>query len=96
MIENFDYEKGQEFLNKTNQPLHILKGVNNINPIDYKQLLTNLTVKDDEYGLMSFIIVSLICCVSVAVTALSLGLTKEERRFIYNKINKHLRFWQVS
>lgn len=55
MIENFDYEKGQEFLNKTNQPLHILKGVNNINPIDYKQLLTNLTVKDDEYGLMSFI-----------------------------------------
>ena len=39
-----------------------------------------------EYGFMSFIIVSLICCVSVAVTALSLGLTKEERRFIYNKI----------
>ena len=55
MIENFDYEKGQEFLNKTKQPLHILKGVNNINPIDYKQLLTSLTVEDDEYGLMSFI-----------------------------------------
>ena len=55
MIENFDYVKGQEFLNKTEQPLNILKGVNNINPIDYKQLLTNLTVKDDEYGLMSFI-----------------------------------------
>lgn len=55
MIENFDFEKGQEFLNKTNQPLHILKGAKNINPIDYKQLLTNLTVKDDEYGLMSFI-----------------------------------------
>ena len=55
MIENFDYEKGQEFLNKTKQPLNILKGVKNINPIDYKQLLTNLTVKDDENGLMSFI-----------------------------------------
>ena len=55
MIENFDYEKGQEFLNKTKQPLNILKGVKNINPIDYKQLLTNLTVKDDEYGFMSFI-----------------------------------------
>lgn len=55
MIENFDYAKGQEFLNKTEQPLDILKGVKNINPIDYKQLLTNLTVKDDEYGLMSFI-----------------------------------------
>ena len=24
MIENFDYEKGQEFLNKTKQPLNIL------------------------------------------------------------------------
>ncbi len=55
MIENFDYIKGQEFLNKTEQPLNILKGVKNINPIDYKQLLTSLTVKDDEYGLMSFI-----------------------------------------
>ena len=55
MIENFDYEKGQEFLNKTKQPLNILKGAKNINLIDYKQLLTNLTVKDDEYGLMSFI-----------------------------------------
>ena len=55
MIENFDYEKGQEFLNKTKQPLNILKGVKNINPIDYKQLLTSLTVKDDEYGFMSFI-----------------------------------------
>lgn len=54
MIENFDYEKGQEFLNKTKQPLNILKGAKNINLIDYKQLLTNLTVKDDEYGLMSF------------------------------------------
>ena len=55
MIENFDYEKGQEFLNKTKQPLNILKGVKNINPIDYKQLLTSLTVEDDEYGFMSFI-----------------------------------------
>ena len=55
MIENFDYEKGQEFLNKTKQPQNILKGAKNINPIDYKQLLTNLTVKDDENGLMSFI-----------------------------------------
>lgn len=55
MIENFDYEKGQEFLNKTEQPLNILKGAKNINPIDYKQLLTSLTVEDDEYGLMSFI-----------------------------------------
>ena len=55
MIENFDYEKGQEFLNKTKQPLNILKGVKNINPIDYKQLWTSFTVDDDEYGLMSFI-----------------------------------------
>ena len=55
MIENFDYVKGQEFLNKTEQQLNILKGAKNINPIDYKQLLTNLTVEDDEYGLMSFI-----------------------------------------
>lgn len=55
MIENFDYEKGQEFLNKTEQPLNILKGAKNINPIDYKQLLKSLTVEDDEYGLISFI-----------------------------------------
>ena len=55
MIENFDYEKGKEFLINTEQSLDILKGVDNINPISYKQLLINLTVKDDEYGLMSFI-----------------------------------------
>ena len=55
MIENFDYEKGKEFLINTEQSLDILKGVDNINPINYKQLLINLTVKDDEYGLMSFI-----------------------------------------
>ena len=55
MLENCDYEKGQEFLNKTEQPLNILKGAKNINPIDYKQLLISLTVEDDEYGLMSFI-----------------------------------------
>lgn len=55
MIENFDYEKGKEFLINTEQSLDILKGVDNINPISYKQLLINLTVKDDECGLMSFI-----------------------------------------
>lgn len=39
-----------------------------------------------EYGFISFIIVSAISCISVAITALYIGLTKEERQFIFSKV----------
>lgn len=46
---------------------------------------------NSEYGLVSFIVVSAISCVSVALAAIFLGLTKIERNYVYNKITESIK-----
>ena len=52
MISNFDYVKGQEFINKTQQFPYILKGVRNINSISYLAILKTMENKSLDETVM--------------------------------------------
>jgi hypothetical protein len=52
MISNFDYVKGQEFINRTQQYPHILKGVRNINSINYLAILKTMENKSLDETVM--------------------------------------------
>ena len=46
-------------------------------------------------GFLSFVVVSVVCCVSSFVSILMLGCTRTEKQIIYNQIDKGLKIIKV-
>ena len=56
-------------------------------PLFFSKILTE--------GFISFVVVSLVCCISSLLSILMIGCTRTEKQIIYNQLNRFLKIVKI-